>query len=292
MGKTFSVPEGLFRPDRDGEATTPPTVAQLKAAEKKLGVKLPAAYVAVLKVRNGGRLLLTEFKMKAKPPKASTWSRSQTYSVPELPGVDPRRSESLVDLYQTGKECGVNAGLDPFNGGGHHWLCLDYRKCGARGEPTITHWEQGNPFQSAGTPKPVTYHVADSFAELIRGLRRAADVYEPATIALDGASVRGERLAKLLKSLGCKKHKFVGVRSSRPLPPTWEWPKFKNFVAGLTCWLSLEKNRTYGYAPKFGERPKGHPMLRVSVTPRQAEHCLAELMATLGADAKLLRGVV
>lgn len=289
MGKIFSVPEGLFQRTRGGKpAPPPPTAKQLAAAEKGLGVKLPAAYVAVLKVQNGGRLLLTEFKMKARPPKASTWSRSQTYGVADLPGVGGQR-DSLEDLFQTGREWEVDDGLVPFHGDGHHWLCFDYRRCGSRGEPTITHWEQTDSFPPG---KPLTYRVAGSFAGLVLGLRRAADQYEPATVALDGPAVRGERLAGLLRSLGCKVHRYVGVRSNAPLPRTWEWPKYKNFIRGLDCWLTLEKNKTYGYAPKFDERPTGHPMLRVSVSPRQADRCLAELLETLGSKAALLEGVV
>ena len=51
-------------------------------------------------------------------------------------------------------------------------------------------------------------------------------------------------------------------------------------------------NKTYGYAARSEQRPGGHPMLRVSVAPKQAEKCVAEVIAALGPKAVLLQGVV
>lgn len=293
MAKRFTVPPNLFKPKYATGIPTEFDARELTRTEKALGVKLPAAYVEVLKVQNGGPLRLTQFKMKRKPPKGTTWSRSQTYRVGELPGIHPTHHDSLTARGQNAAEWGVDAGLIPLDGDGHYWVCLDYRKSGPRGEPAITHWEEPEPRIDAKDDKALTYRVADSFAQLVLGLKRSAEDYEPATIALDGAGVRGGALERILKSLGCKRNRYPGViYSSVPLPTRWDWPKYKSFVRGLDATLTLEKNNTYGYAPKFPERPKGHKMLRVSVVPKQADACLAELAEALGPKAVLLRGVV
>jgi len=245
-----------------------------------------------LKVRNGGSLRLTTFRMKAPPPKHISHFRGRDYHVGALPGIHPTHHDALTQRTKTARGWEVEQGLFPLDGDGHAWLCLDYGKCGPRGEPVITHWEQGDPRVDAPDPSNPTCRVADSFAELILGLRRAADDFESATIALDGKQVLPPRLGKVLTSLGCKEHKYVGVKSNTPLPRTWTWDKYKNFVRGLPVWLTLEKNKTLGFAPKFEDRPQGHPMLRVSVTTKQADQCLAEVLSALGPEAVLLQGVI
>jgi hypothetical protein len=62
-------------------------------------------------------------------------------------------------------------------------------------------------------------------------------------------------------------------------------------VRGLPAYLQVEKNKTYGFAAKFDERPAGHPILMISVRPADQAKCLAELTAALGEHAPLLREV-
>jgi hypothetical protein len=59
----------------------------------------------------------------------------------------------------------------------------------------------------------------------------------------------------------------------------------------LPVWLTVGKNKTYGHAPQFNQRPVGHPILHVSVRLKDEQKCLDELMAALGEKATLLRGV-
>jgi len=292
MAKRFQVPVDLFKPRQQYEIPTPFDPAELKRTEKALGVKLPEAFVEVLKERNGGPLRLTTFTMKTKPPRKMDSISGRNYHVGSLSGIHPTHADGLTQRTETARGWEVEQGLFPLDGDGHYWLCLDYRECGPRGEPGITHWEQGDPRIDAPDPSNPTCRVADSFEELILGLRRAPDDYEPATISLDGEEVLPPRLGKILTSLGCKKHEYVGVKSKTPLPRTWTWDKYKNFVRGLPVWLTLEQNKTLGFAPKFDQRPEGHPMLRVSVTPKQAEKCLAEVMAALGPKATLFQSVI
>jgi hypothetical protein len=133
--------------------------------------------------------------------------------------------------------------------------------------------------------------VARSFEAFLGALYRPAptDPDEPVTIALDAPQVRGKQLAAILKSIGCTKWTYPGVRRSPGLPPAWHWPKFKNSrdVRGA-AFLSVEKNKTYGYSPKFDERPAGHKMLLVNVTKAQRFGCIRELTSALGERAVII----
>lgn len=133
-------------------------------------------------------------------------------------------------------------------------------------------------------PEAAVYPVAKNFAKFVASLSKASDEFEPATFALDKPGVRGEKLDKVLKSLGCKKQRVSGSPSN----PTWLWPKYQGRWKDSPAWLEVEKNKTLGYAPKFDERPAGHLMLQISAAaPRRAE-CLRELAWALGAGAELL----
>jgi predicted DNA-binding WGR domain protein len=115
------------------------------------------------------------------------------------------------------------------------------------------------------------------------------NTYQPVTIALDSDRVRGKRLAAVLKSLGCTKWRCPGVRSNPPDPPAWHWPKYKNTRdVGGPAFVSVEKNKTYGYSPKFDVRRRGHEMLLVGVTKSQRAACIRELTDALGEGAVLL----
>jgi SMI1 / KNR4 family (SUKH-1) len=138
-------------------------------------------------------------------------------------------------------------------------------------------------------PETATYFVAKSFTDFLNSLYELPDKYEPFTFALDSRRVRGKQLEAILKSLGCKRWKYKGVWSATPLPPRWVWPKYRGSEEDdRPAGLSLEKNNTYGYAPHFDERPKGHKMLYVDVTESQRAACIRELSAALGEGAVLL----
>ena len=135
--------------------------------------------------------------------------------------------------------------------------------------------------------------VSPSFSKFLESLYRqvVADPYHPMTIALDAPRVRGQRLATILQSLGCKKWKYPGNPRETVRRPAWHWPKYQSTGdVGGPAFLSLEKNRTYGFFPKFDERPEGHKMLVVNVTKSQRSACIRELTDALGKGAVLLGG--
>lgn len=137
------------------------------------------------------------------------------------------------------------------------------------------------------------HFVANSLTDFLHLLEKPIDEYRPAAFALDSPKVRGSQLEKLLKSIGCTKFKYKGVYSSTPLPVIWNWPKFRQSFDNCPddirpASLTLEKNLTYGYSPKYAKRPKGHAILIVNVTEAHRKECLKELANAFGTDAVLI----
>jgi hypothetical protein len=130
------------------------------------------------------------------------------------------------------------------------------------------------------------YPLAHDLDRFLAALYKASEDFEPATFALDHARVHGQSLDRVLKSLGCRRKRTSPAAWKKQ--PTWLWDKYQGRWPDSPAWLEVEKNKTYGYAPKFDQRPAGHPMLRVTAgVPGRAE-CLRELVQVLGNHAVLL----
>lgn len=107
----------------------PLTDAIVDAAEEQLGVKLPAAYLRLLREQNGGYL-------------RATWPKSPSRTLygigPSFPSITrddawwrPRRATDGA-WAPAKRELVI-----PFDGDGHWDLCFDYRDRGPRAEPSI-----------------------------------------------------------------------------------------------------------------------------------------------------------
>jgi hypothetical protein len=141
---------------------------------------------------------------------------------------------------------------------------------------------------SSTTGDEATYRVTKTFTEFLASLHQPVekDPYHPVAFALDSPRVRGAKLEAILKSLGCKRYRYPGVKSSTPLPLAWHWPKYlATKDVGGPAWVTVEKNCTEGFYPHFEERSVGHKMLLVNVTVSQRPKCLKELAAALGPSA-------
>lgn len=110
------------------------TARAVAAAEKKLGVRLPLAYVEALRVQNGGHLRRT--------------SHPSGGVVDCIAGIGPRFPSILGCDWRTVKATMAELGfttpaqiddLIPFCGDGHYYYCLDYRRSGRSGEPSVTY---------------------------------------------------------------------------------------------------------------------------------------------------------
>ena len=283
----IKVPANLFLPGRCADPIPSKFLMKdVRRTEQVLGVRLPAAYVAVLKVCNGGCLSRNRIVPLQRPPR--DYCRSSEYAVGFIDGIRSNHSTQTETLngnvVAARRVWGLPLALVPFDGDGHNWLCLDYRRCGPRGEPTITDTLDA---VRDGEP-PVELRVAKSFADFLSRLER--DKSEPsAAIALDKASVRGQKLAKILRSIGC--HQQAQIRAPRGCDkpgPAWVWPKHKGPEPRNGAFLIVEKNWGENAWPRFTARPKGHTILRVDTKPRSHKPCVAQLLEALGPGATLL----
>jgi hypothetical protein len=119
------------------EYTGPPlTDAMVAAAEAALGYKLPAAYLQLLRVKNGGTP-----KRQCYPTGGTRWSDNHV-RVTAICGVGGRRG---IDSPQYGSRYMIEQGGFPDVGifvgwtpaAGHDGSFLDYRACGPSGEPRV-----------------------------------------------------------------------------------------------------------------------------------------------------------
>jgi len=133
---TAQVPERLWRIPVYLPYLQPPlTDAAVKEAETQLGVRLPSAYVAALRIQNGGYLRLGSHPSDHAP-------------VDCLAGIGARFPSILRADWSDVKEYMADEGfttpariddLVPFCGDGHYHYCFDYRGSGRRGEPCVTY---------------------------------------------------------------------------------------------------------------------------------------------------------
>jgi hypothetical protein len=120
------------------------------AAEKEIGYKLPEEYLNLLRKQNGGGIRFSLPEMVH-----DTIAGIGPY-LPSLTGFDWEECQEYVSY--------PLQGLVPFDGDGHWYLCLDYRK-NAR-VPAITFADVEGDRET---------HVADSFAEYLTMLRIDVD---------------------------------------------------------------------------------------------------------------------
>ncbi len=285
MSATPPVPSDLFVRPRPGEVVVAATEGEIAGAESALGVTLPPEYKAVLLMRNGGTLLRSIFSLKVSPPKQS--HARKKYHVISLAGVGEHASENIVELKELAdREWEVPAMLVPLCGDGHWWCCLDYRDCGAKGEPSISHYEPAEDGQE------IDIQIAESFRALIKGLRVDPESLTPALITLDDGAPTGAALDAVLEQLGCKRADMGIANPKFPLPPRWVWGKYASFVKGCPAGIEVWRNRWRPESPLLTtERSETHPMLRVFIAADTEQECLAELLTALGRGAVLLHGL-
>jgi hypothetical protein len=119
------------------EYTGPPlTDVMVAAAEAALGYKLPAAYLQLLRVKNGGTP-----KRQCYPTGGTSWSDNHVRvtaicGVGGRWGIDSPQYGSRHMIEQGGfPEVGIFVGWTPT--AGHDGIFLDYRECGPGGEPRV-----------------------------------------------------------------------------------------------------------------------------------------------------------
>lgn len=143
------------------------TESMLLAAEQILGVKLPDEYVALLRVRNGGRIS-SEF-CSFPSPQPTSWADDHV-PFDECFGIDSKLG-SVTDSGALNEEWGQPHDLVLLTGDGHWWIALDYRGS-AQAEPAVV-WFDNEVGQDI--------RLASSFREFLEGLvpRSQFDVGAP-----------------------------------------------------------------------------------------------------------------
>ena len=119
--------------------TSPPlTDAMVAAAEKALGYTLPASYLRLLRVKNGGAP-----KRQCHPTAGTHWSDNHVrvvaiFGIGGRWGIDSPEFGTRRMIEQAGyPEIGVIIGWTPT--AGHDAIMLDYSACGPQGEPRVSH---------------------------------------------------------------------------------------------------------------------------------------------------------
>lgn len=148
---------------RENYVEEPVTPELLRAAEKELGFRLPAAYVALMRSQNGGIPKRTCFPTR----EATSWAEDHI-AITGFLGIGRNRTYSLLGRlgsrfmqeewgYPTFGVC-----ICDCPSGGHDMVMLDYRACGPEGEPAVVHVDQELDYR-------VTF-LAPDFETFVRGL--------------------------------------------------------------------------------------------------------------------------
>jgi hypothetical protein len=160
MAKKPAALNDYFREsDKKRKAVTPNMV---KAAEESLGYRLPAAYVELLQVQNGGYLARNWFPTT----KCPRWAKDHVqfrniFGLGEGGIDDDTGSQYLIEEWEY-PDVGVVISSD-----GHTAFMLDYSDCGEEGEPTVI-WID---VESGKDDEPYVAELAPDFATFLEQLR-------------------------------------------------------------------------------------------------------------------------
>ncbi len=127
--------------DSDYYTGPPLTEKMIRAAESKLGYKLPGSYVDLLRVKNGGSLKRSCFPTQV----PTSWAEDHLLLEGILGiggkwGIDSKRLGSRRLIKQAGYP-DVGVIITDMPSAGHDAIMLDYSHCGPKGEPRIIHVE-------------------------------------------------------------------------------------------------------------------------------------------------------
>ncbi|WP_326982112.1 SMI1/KNR4 family protein [Chryseobacterium sp. MYb264] len=145
-----------------------PDDEMIASIEKELGYKLPAAYIELMKIQNGGLVdkscfPTTEHNSWADDHVAITGimgiGRNKTYSVCGELG-----SQFMMEEWGYPND-GVYIADCP--SAGHDMILLDYSKCGKVGEPEVVHVDQEDDYRKI--------FLAKDFETFIKGLKNEED---------------------------------------------------------------------------------------------------------------------
>lgn len=137
----------------------------LKEIEEELGYKLPASYVELMRVHNGGKLKrcvlpLDELETYTKLTSIYGIGREKSYSL----GGDSN-TKFWVEEWEYPA---IGVAIAGTEAAGHEMIFLDYTECGPKGEPRVVYIDQEADFE--------TTIVAENFEEFINKLKTRDEV--------------------------------------------------------------------------------------------------------------------
>jgi hypothetical protein len=140
-----------------------PSDELIASVEQELGFKLPASYIELMKLHNGGVPLNTCF-----PTSESTSWAENHIAITGIMGIGREKTYSLCG--QFGSPFMIDEWGYPDTGvyicdcpsAGHDMVMLDYSKCGRDGEPEVVHVDQESDYKKT--------FLAKDFESFIRGL--------------------------------------------------------------------------------------------------------------------------
>jgi hypothetical protein len=161
----FEEIEAAFWNPRVGyEVQAPLTDQMIARAHETLGVRLPHAYLSLLRIQNGG---YTADSFRAYPaPEPTSWAADHV-PFDSMFGIG-EQNEGILQTPYLLREWGMPEGLVLLTGDGHWWIALDYRTSGPAGPPLVVWYdnEVGQDIQ-----------LAEDFESFIKGLR-SEDAFE------------------------------------------------------------------------------------------------------------------
>jgi SMI1-KNR4 cell-wall len=120
-----------------------PTDKLIKSIEEEIGYKLPASYIEMMKLHNGGLPKNTCYPTSKK----TSWADDHI-AITGIMGIGRTKTYSLCG--QLGSKFMISEWRYPKIGvcvcncpsAGHDMIMLDYSKCGKEGEPQVIHVDQ------------------------------------------------------------------------------------------------------------------------------------------------------
>lgn len=147
-----------------------PTDELIKSIENELGYKLPASYIELMKLHNGG----IPGKDCYPTNETTSWAEDHV-AITGIMGIGRTKTYALCG--SLGSQFMIDEWGYPESGvficncpsAGHDMIMLDYSKCGKEGEPEVVHVDQERNYKKT--------FLAKDFETFIRGLV-SSDVYD------------------------------------------------------------------------------------------------------------------
>jgi hypothetical protein len=140
-----------------------PSDELIRRVEADLGYRLPASYVALMRVRNGGVPVNTCF-----PTTEATGWADDHIAITAICGIGYEKSISLCGdqgsqfMQDEWGYPAIGVVVADCPSAGHDLVMLDYRACGPEGEPAVVHIDQENDYHLT--------QLAPNFEAFVRGL--------------------------------------------------------------------------------------------------------------------------